>query len=276
MLEPRYGMALVTGASGGIGAEFARLLDRAGWGLILVGRNASRLEAARGSLTGRLAGKSTAIAADLSAPGAAEALRGECLRRGLAVELLVNNAGAGLFGPSEQQDPSKVESMLGLNVLALTSLCSLFGRDMRAAGGGRILNVGSMAGDYALPYFAAYAASKSYVLSYSLALRAELRGSGVGVTCVLPGYVRTNFDEAAGIKSEAYLSFSSSAGMSAERVAAAGLRALESDRPLAVAGAANKAAAFFGRLVPRSAMPVLAKKLLDRMAAAPAAPGSRA
>ncbi len=260
-------MALVTGASGGIGAELARLLDKAGWGVILVGRDSSRLEATRRSLAGAAAEASTAISADLSAPGAAEALHAECRARGLRVELLANNAGSAVFGPAAGQDPSRTEAMLGLNVLALTSLCSLFGRDMIAAGSGRILNIGSMAGDYALPYFGAYAASKSYVHSFSLALRAELRGSGVGVTCVLPGYVRTGFDHAAGISSEAYLKFSESAGMSAAKVAAAGLRALEADRPIAVAGGANKVAAALGRLVPRSAMPVLAKIMLDRIGA---------
>ena len=261
-------MALITGASGGIGEEFARQLSRSGWETVLVGRNAARLEAVRRSLEGPGAAGSVALAADLSLPSAAEGLAAECGRRGLEVELLVNNAGCGLFGPGAGLPARDVEAMLRLNVIALTSLCAAFSARMIERGGGRILNVGSLAGDYALPYFASYAASKSYVLSYSLALRAELRRSGVGVTCVLPGYVRTGFDAAAGISSPAYLAFSEAAGMSARAVARAGLRALAADRPYSAAGIRNKAAAALGRLVPRSAVPAVAGAFLGRMAGA--------
>jgi short-subunit dehydrogenase len=211
------------------------------------------------------------IVADLSAQGAAQSLHSACRERGLAVELLINNAGSGLFGLCHELSIEKTEAMLGLNIVALSSLCALFARDMGAAGGGRILNVGSLAGNFALPYFAAYAASKSYVLSFSLALRAELKKSGIGVSCLLPGYVKTGFDEAAGITSPAYRSFSESAGMSADAVAKAGLSALDADRPFTVAGFGNKAAALFGRLLPRSAMPALVKPFLDRMISANAA-----
>ena len=199
MLEPKYGMALVTGASGGIGREFAFQLARCGWKLLLVGRSTERLEETRRGLGGAAADGSVAIVADLSEPGAGVALHEYCIKRSYEVELLVNNAGAGLFGESSELLAKKVEAMLGLNILALTSLCALFGKDMKAKAGGRILNVGSLAGNFALPYFASYAASKSYVLSYSLALRAELRASGVSVCCLLPGYVRTAFDGSAGI-----------------------------------------------------------------------------
>jgi short-subunit dehydrogenase len=205
-----------------------------------------------------------AIRADLAGRGAGIGLHETCAKRGLEVELLVNNAGAGLFGPSADLAAEGVEAMLGLNVLSLTSLCALFGRDMKARGKGRILNVGSLAGNFALPYFASYAASKSYVLSYSLALRAELKKAGVSVTCVLPGYVRTSFDDSAGIASPAYRAFSAAAGMEAAAVARAGLHALDRGRPCSVAGASNKVAAALSKLVPRSAMPALAKPFLDR------------
>lgn len=258
-------MALVTGASGGIGREFALLLARSGWKLILVGRNEGRLEATREALNGAAADGSIIIKADLSAPRAGIELHGECAKRGLEVELLVNNAGAGLFGLSSDLGAEEVEGMLNLNILSLTSLCALFGRDMKAKGSGRILNVGSFAGNFALPYFASYAASKSYVLSYSLALRAELRKAGVSVTCVLPGYVRTGFDDSAGIASPAYRAFSSAAGMGASAVASSGLRALAWDRPYATAGLRNKIAAALSALVPRSALPAAAKPFLDRV-----------
>lgn len=276
MIRPKYGMALVTGASGGIGAAFARLLSAGSWGLILVGRDRRRLESTLSSLDGPVAKKSTTIVADLSVQGSARRLHTECRERGLPVELLINNAGSGLFGLCQDLPIEKTEAMLELNIVTLTSLCSLFARDMQLSGGGRILNVGSLAGNFALPYFAAYAASKSYVLSFSLALRAELKKAGVGVSCLLPGYVRTGFDEAAGITSPAYKSFSESAGMSAEAVARVGLAALEADRPYKIAGLGNRLAALFGRLLPRSAMPVLVKPFLDNMISANASdtPGS--
>lgn len=199
--------ALVTGASGGIGREFAVKLAAEGWAIILVGRNEGRLEAARASLSGANAAASVVLPCDLSTPGAAGRLYRACAERGLSVDLLVNNAGSGVFGDSLSLSPEAVEAMVNLNICALTNLCALFGRDMKARGSGRILNVGSFAGLNATPYFASYAASKSYVLDYTLALRAELSGSGVVVTCLLPGYVRTDFDDNAGIESEAYKKF---------------------------------------------------------------------
>jgi hypothetical protein len=265
MLNSSYGRALVTGASGGIGREFAKQLSLSGWKLILVGRNQDRLEETKRSLGENAAAETVQIMADLGQPGAGIALHRTCVERGLEVELLVNNAGAGLFGLSADLPADRVESMLCLNILSLTSLCALFARDMKAMGSGRILNVGSLAGNFALPYFASYAASKSYVLAYSLALRAELRPARVSVSCILPGYVRTGFDDSAGIQSPAYRAISAAAGMEAAAVARAGLRALELNRPYATAGVRNKIAAALSKLMPRSALPAAAKPFLDRV-----------
>jgi uncharacterized protein len=265
MLTSKYGYALVTGASGGLGREFALQLAEAGWRLILVGRSAEKLEETKRSMKGASMQEAAVMKVDLSKPGAAAALRDECLSKGYAVELLINNAGSGLFGRSMELPSDKVESMIALNVIGLTSLCALFGRDMAIAGSGRILNVGSLVGKYAMPYFASYAATKSYVLSYSLALRAELKGSGVSVSCVLPGYIRTAFDERAGIESPAYRSFSERNGMNAQAVARAGLKLLEKNKPYGAAGARNRIASAVSVLVPRSLMPVMTKPILDQM-----------
>lgn len=259
------GFALVTGASGGIGKEFALLLAAQGHALILVGRNAATLETVKASLKGPRAAESLVIPCDLSKPGAAGTLYAACSERGAAVSLLVNNAGWGLFGDCLSLPEGDVEAMVNLNVSALTNLCALFGKDMAARGSGAILNVGSFAGLNATPYFAAYAATKSYVLSYSLALRAELAGTGVSVSCLLPGYVRTAFDDNAGITNEAYKSFSRSNSLGADQVARLGLRALARRRAWTIAGARNKlAAAVFG-LLPKTAAPAIMKPFLDKL-----------
>jgi uncharacterized protein len=266
LLEGDGGWALVTGASGGIGARLAGLLAGSGWRLALAGRNGERLESVRAGLEGPFAAEAVAIRADLSVPRAASRLHRECAERGIEVSLLANNAGWGLFGEGVALDAAAVESMVALNVSTLTSLCGLFGRDMKARGRGRILNVGSLAGLKPMPYFAAYSASKSYVLSYSLALRAELALYGVSVSCLLPGYVRTGFDEAAGIASERYRAFSYKNAMEPEDVARCGLRLLERDRAWGIAGARNRAAAFFLGFLPKAAAPALMRGFIAHLA----------
>lgn len=261
-MDPSYKHALVTGASGGIGREFAKQLASRGKPCIIVGRDAARLDAVLALFPDPVRGQSIAMTADLSIPGAAEGLYAACVERGLSVDTLINNAGSGLFGPSLSLDPAGVAAMIGLNVTALTVLCQLFGSRMRSGGGGSILNVGSFAGLNATPFFATYAATKSYVLNYSLALRAELAGSGVSVTCLLPGYVRTGFDEHAGIVSEAYKRFSRSNSLPADAVARIGLDAMDRRKPTVIAGGRNRfAAALFG-ILPRTAPPAIMKRFL--------------
>jgi short-subunit dehydrogenase len=214
---------------------------------------------------GPRAEEAIALKADLSEPGGAGRLFAACAERGIEVGFLVNNAGVGIFGPSVGIPCEEVEAMIALNVSSLTCLCALFGRGMAQRGEGMILNVGSFAGNQATPYFASYAASKSYVLAYSLALRAELAGSGVRVSCLLPGYVRTGFDEAAGIESEAYRAFSTKNSLDAGTVARIGLSCMGRNRPYAIAGARNKIAAFAMGLLPRTAPPAIMKAFLDRL-----------
>jgi hypothetical protein len=265
-MEQSSSYALVTGASGGIGKEFALLLASTGKPLILVGRNKLKLEAAQTELAGPKAAATVILPCDLSEPGAAVRLHAACLEKGLAVDLLINNAGSGLFGQAIDQDPEGLEAMVNLNISGLTNLCSLFGRDMRERGQGEILNVGSFAGLNATPFFASYAATKSYVLNYSLALGAELGPDGIQVCCLMPGYVRTDFDVNAGIESERYKDFSQANSMSAEEVARVGLQALVRRKPFVIAGARNRFAAFFFGLLPRSLPPRIMKKVLDQLA----------
>lgn len=257
--------ALITGASGGIGREFAMQLAGRGKACILVGRNSVSLSAVLAEFPEPARSQSVVLTSDLSLPGTATALHADCVEKGLVVDLLVNNAGVGLFGPSVDMDTAAVAAMIGLNITALTTLCQLFGSDMRARGGGHILNVGSFVGLNATPFFASYAATKSYVLNYSLALRAELAGSGVGVTCLLPGYVRTGFDEHAGIVNEAYQKFSKANSLAPDVVARIGLRAMDQRKASVIAGGRNRFAALLLGLLPRTAPPAIIKRFLDSL-----------
>lgn len=259
--------ALVTGASGGLGEAFAARLAAEGWSLVLAARNTERLEAAAERINKISKVKVEVIGADLSERGAGKRLHDECAAKGIEIELLVNNAGSGLFGESVELPADRVEAMLCLNVIALTELSSLFGKDMKTRGRGKILNVASLAGRGSMPYFASYGATKSYVLNYSLALRAELAPYGVGVSCILPGYIRTAFDGNAGIKSAKYRAFSDRNAMDADAVAARGLRVLARGRGYAIAGGINKLSAFGMALLPPSRLPFIMKPFLDRLVA---------
>ncbi len=242
------------------------MLAAAGRTLVLVGRNSGRLEAVKVELAGPRVAETVVIPCDLSEPGAATRLHASCAKKGLVVDTLINNAGSGLFGHAIDLDPQGIEAMVNLNITSLTNLCSLFGRDMRKRSFGEILNVGSFAGLNATPFFASYAATKSYVLNYSLALRAELVSEGINVCCLMPGYVRTDFDTNAGIESDKYKSFSHANSMGATEVAKLGLSALASRKPAVIAGARNRFAAFLFGLLPRTAPPRIMKKFLDQLA----------
>lgn len=250
------GLALVTGASQGVGREIALLLAQGGWNLLLVARSEERLQTLQAELSAQYPVTVHYIRADLSEPFAVDRLKAECDAQRYAVDLLVNNAGAGLFGESVELG-DKALAMLSLNVVALTELCAFFGRDMKRRGHGSILNIGSIAGNQPTAYFASYAASKSYVLNYSLALRQELRPYGVNVTCVQPGYIRTNFDTNCNITSEAYKNFSYRNGMSAQAVAKCAVQAVLTRRSYVRVGFANKCAAFLSGLVPKNALAAL-------------------
>ncbi len=242
--------ALISGGASGIGFEFARLLARSGWELILTGRNMEKLERARTELGEEFGAAVDTKRADLSDPQSPHELYRDFGELKGGVFLLINNAGSGLFGPFIDQSPAEAAQMLSLNITGLTLLSLLFGKRMAEAGEGFILNVGSLAGRSPMPFFAAYGASKSYVRNFSLALRAELKPQGVRVCCLEPGYVRTSFDENAHVDSEAYRKFSDRNAMTAEQVAAAGLKALFCGRPLFVPGIANRLLGGLTRILP--------------------------
>lgn len=189
------GTALVTGASAGIGRELARGLASRGHGVTLVARRADRLEALAGELADRHGIRAEAIAADLSNASERERVAGEIERRGLTVEVLVNNAGFGIYRPFADSNRERELEQVRLLVEAVIDLDARYVPGMVERGRGAVMNVASTAGFQPLPGNGTYSASKSFVLFHTESLHEELRGSGVTVTAVCPGPVETEFQE---------------------------------------------------------------------------------
>jgi uncharacterized protein len=248
--------ALVTGASSGIGAEIARELARRGHGVTLVARREERLLELSSELAAAHGIRAGVITADLAGREGRDRLAGELDRLELEVDVLVNNAGFGLHGDFLDGDRERQLSMVALNCEAVVDLTSRYGPVMRARGSGAIINIASTAAFQPLPGSATYAASKAFVLSFSEALHEELRGSGVTVTAVCPGPVRTEFAEVAGIGG-AEDSTPGVFWMSASDLAADAVEAVDRGKRAVVPGALNMAGSILGRHSPRSvALPI--------------------
>ena len=240
--------ALVTGASAGIGKEMVSLLAQRGYHVVMVARRQERLE----ELLEDLPYGGTVIAQDLALPGAARRLWEACQEKNLVIDVLVNNAGFGKIGPHCELDPEQLESMNSLNVTCLSSLCRLFGEDMRKRGQGCILNVGSTASYLPIPYFANYAATKAFVNSFTRALRAELMPHGVQVSLLNPGPTHSEFGEIAQPDGKFYRG--KPGVMDAPEVAEAGVVGLFADHAEIVPGPFNQALPLIVRLLPKSAL----------------------
>ena len=193
------GTALVTGASEGIGRALAEVFARHGHDLVLTARNGERLESLAAALSDRHSVQAHCLPLDLGRPGGAEALFEAVAGPDLEIEILVNNAGFGLYGAFHERELDRHRELIELNIAALTTLCHLFGSEMIARGRGRILNVASTVAFLPGPMMASYFASKAYVLRLSEALAVELERKGVGVTCLCPGLTESRFHERAGL-----------------------------------------------------------------------------
>jgi short-subunit dehydrogenase len=247
--------ALITGASAGIGTEFAQQLAGRARALIFVARREEMLVELRDELQQQYPKIDVRIQkADLADPAQLKELIAWLEREKVDVDLLVNNAGLGDTGPFATSDPSRNEQMTLVNVVALTSLTRHLLPPMIAKQHGGILNVSSSAGFLPIPGDAVYAATKAYVTSFSEALRAELRGTGVSVCAVCPGPVRTEFQEVARRPEAKPQTGSRFFLVPVEQVVREGLTALEADRPLVIPGFTMKFAMLVSRLIP---MPVL-------------------
>jgi uncharacterized protein len=198
MIAPDCTLAVVTGASAGIGAALARLLSARGRPVLAVARREERLEELAETTRADGGAKVTPLAIDVADRRAPERIV-EAARELGGAAWLVNNAGFGMYGAFERARPSRVAEMIRLNCEALVTLTHAFLPELRAAGGGRILNVASVAGFQPTPYMAVYGATKAFVLSFSEALHEELRGSGITVGAFCPGPVATEFGTVAGV-----------------------------------------------------------------------------
>lgn len=241
--------AVITGASSGIGVELARLLAADGYALVISARRTDRLQQLAQELGALHGTPVTVVASDLAQPGAGAALWNEIAARAPRVDVLVNNAGVGDTGHLADASPETLERMIQLNVLSLTSLTRQALPGMMQRRQGRILNVSSLAGlQPGGPGMAVYYASKSYVLSFSRGIRRELSGTGVSVTTLCPGVTATEFGQVA--QAQHTRLFNWTKPMSAQAVALAGYRGLQSGRALVVPGLLNKILATSAKLAP--------------------------
>jgi hypothetical protein len=236
-------VALITGASAGLGVEFARQLSKRGHRLVLVARRKERLDALAKEL-----GHARVVAIDLSKANAAAKLMTDIAAAGEEVELLINNAGFGLIGRFAELDAKRLRQMIDLNVGALTELCRAVEPQMIKRKSGAILNVASTAAFQPGPNMAVYFATKAFVLSFTEALHEELKPHGVKVSCLCPGPTRTEFGEVAGFGGS---SLFDKAAMEAPEVVAAGLNGLDRNNAVVVPGWMNKVVAASTRFAPR-------------------------
>lgn len=243
------GWALVTGASSGIGRVLALELAGRGFDLILTARSAGRLHELAADLERRLGRRARVVPADLEDPETPLRLHEATEGSGLEVDVLVNNAGLGAYGPFLDARPERNAAILRVNAEALTALAWLFGRSMRERGRGRILNVASTAAFQPGPLAAVYYASKAYVLSFSEALGEELRGTGVTVTALCPGTTASDFHRRAGISATGPFGRPPAP---AERVARKGVDALLAGRRTAIPGLVDRTVARLVGFVPRA------------------------
>ena len=266
MVSATRPIALVTGASSGIGAELAREAAKDGHDLVLVARRREPMQALAAELKA-LGAESTIILADLSKPGAAAVLMQDIEARGIAIDTLINNAGLGETARFDRSDPEKVAAMLQVNIVALTELTRLMLPKMVARRRGRIMLLASTAAFQPGPHMAVYYASKAYVLSFGRAIAYELRGTGVTVTTLCPGPTATEFVEVAQMESIGLFN-SPMPVMQAAEVARLGYAALNAGRPVVVTGLLNRIIALSTRFTPPAILLPIASSLSRARASA--------
>jgi short-subunit dehydrogenase len=251
--------ALVTGASSGLGIDFATLLAKRGANLVLVARRSEPMAALAQQLQTNFGVRVLVVSRDLSAENAAHELKLQLDQQGIFISILINNAGFGLFGEFLQQSYEKNQQMLQLNILSLTGLTQVFAQQMQNRGGGHILLVSSIGAYQATPTYAAYAASKAYVLLFGEALHHELAQQNIQVSVLSPGITATEFLAVSGQQATLYQRLMM---MSSAQVAAIGVKALFAGKVSVVPGLLNKLTVFSSRFLPRAVQAKLAYLLM--------------
>jgi len=239
---------LVTGASSGIGAEFARQLAARGMHCVLVARREDRLQDLARELEAAHGIRCEIISADLSQPRAGRELLAEVSRRGITIDLLVNNAGFGMVASVEGTDVGRALELIQVNVTCLTELTLLAAKEMAHRGRGGIINIGSIVSFQPVGYMGVYAASKAYVLHFGDALWAELQPCGVTVTTLCPGTTRTEFFDRSGVPGWA----EHNEGQDVATVVRTGLKAFDAGRQYVVSGWINYLLSLAVRLATRA------------------------
>lgn len=248
-IDYRHQTTLITGASSGLGVEFAHRLAQRGSHLVLVARRIDRLEAVAEELRTSYGVVVTPIQADLSLPGAGATLVKAVADQGLTVTGLINNAGFGMYGPVHDADPAKLTEMVTLNVTSLVDITQAFLADLRSAGNGILVNVASLAAYQPIPNMATYAATKSFVLSFTEALWHENRSTGLRVLALSPGATKTEFFDVVGTEDAA-----GGFGMqTSAAVIETAMKALDRKNggPSVVSGGLNQSLTVLGRLLSR-------------------------
>jgi uncharacterized protein len=249
--------ALITGASGGIGLELAKLFAKDQYDLVLVARDQQRLEALAQELSKEHGIQTQVIALDLGSEDAAKKVHEQVRVAGRSIDVLVNNAGFGLFGAFHETSWAKEQAMIQLNIVALTELTKLFLPQMVTRKSGRILNVASTAAFQPGPLMSVYYATKAYVLFFSEGIAEELKGTGVTVTALCPGPTKSGFQKLAEMESSKLVKGKID---SAESVAQLGYRALMAGKRVVIAGFKNKMLAQSIKFMPRA---MVAKVVMD-------------
>jgi short-subunit dehydrogenase len=244
-------LALITGASSGIGAEIARQLAAQKTNLVLTARRRDRLESLAAELTSKHQIQATILAADLNTTDGADKLVTELNLNNLPITHLINNAGFGYYGPFLNQSPADIDAMLEVDIRAVTILCQKLGQQMADRGGGKILNVASFAALAPIPRYAVYSGAKAYVIAFSQALRHELKNKHVSISVLCPGFTKTEFHE---VSRHEKSSLMRSTELTAQQVASAGLRGLARNQFLIIPGWWYKLNHLTASLLPRSLM----------------------
>ncbi|HEX2620424.1 MAG TPA: SDR family oxidoreductase [Phototrophicaceae bacterium] len=252
--------ALVTGASSGLGVDFAKQLAAIGCHLILVARREDRLRAVADQITTQYGVQVEIVILDLSLPEAPQTLYDQLKTAGRRVDVLINNAGYGLYGEFTQLDWQREQNMLQLDIMTVTHLTKLFVRDMVVRNFGYVLQVASIGAYQPSPLYATYSAAKSFVLNFSEAVNYELRKTAVKLTVISPGVTKTEFLAVSGQQPTFYQRM---AMMQSPDVVRIGLNAMLRGKPSVIPGTINAVTIFLNRLLPRRLIAALAYRTMQ-------------